>query len=300
MSNFIARSYLFVPGNRPDRFDKACAAGADVVILDLEDAVAPDDKVAARIAVADWLQSSNQAQQSVAVRINSADTIWYQEDVQMCKNELHRGSVLAGIVLPKAERAEDITWLVSQCPAQTILPLIESAAGMWNAHALASCAGVQRLLFGSIDFQLDLHIQSERLDETDHATNHANDDDDSDELALLYFRSQLVLVSRVAGIQPPVDGVTTSLNDTARLRRATQRAKKLGFGGKLCIHPNQVNQVNQCFQPSAAELSWATRVITTAASANGTAIALDGKMVDKPVLLRAQAILANVAPDTRT
>jgi citrate lyase subunit beta/citryl-CoA lyase len=158
-----------------------------------------------------------------------------------------------------------------------VLPLIETAQGMWNAHAIACAALVQRLMFGSIDFQVDTGITGE--DEE-----------------LLYFRSQLVLVSRVAGIAPPVDGVTTALDDPERLRAETLRARRLGFGAKLCIHPKQVETVNACFAPSQEEVDWATRVMQAAGNAQGAAVAVDGKMVDKPVLLRAQAILAQARP----
>lgn len=261
-----AKSYLFVPGDRPERFSKALASGAGAVILDLEDAVAPSDKRVAREAVAAWLPS---AQQPVLVRINSADTAWFADDLAMC-----RAAGVAGIVLPKAERVEDIDTIRRQLGSEVaILPLIESAAGIWNAHALAQCRGVSRLVFGSIDFQLDLGIQGE-------------------EDELLYFRSQLVLVSRVAGIAPPVDGVTTALDDPQRLHAETLRAKRLGFGAKLCIHPKQVALVNQCFYSSPEELLWARRVLDAAAEAHGAAVAIDGKMVDKPVLARAEAILA--------
>lgn len=265
MQTSSARSYLFVPGNRPERFAKACDAGAGAVIFDLEDAVAPADKAGARASVAAWLSAA----QPVLVRINSVDTEWFADDVQMC-----RAAGVAGIVLPKAERVEDIAYLNQQLGlGMPVLPLIETAKGMWNAHSLAQCRAVQRLLFGSIDFQGDLGIRGEGEE-------------------LLYFRSQLVLVSRVAGIDAPVDGVTTALDDALQLRADTLRAKNFGFGGKLCIHPKQVETVNQCFAPSAEELAWAQRIVDAAASALGAAVAVDGKMVDKPVLARAAAILA--------
>jgi citrate lyase subunit beta/citryl-CoA lyase len=256
-------SYLFVPGNRPERFAKACSAGAGAVIVDLEDAVAPDEKVTARAAVGAWLS----AQSPVLVRINSADTEWFRDDVEMC-----RRAGVAGIVLPKAERSEDIRYITSRV-AVPVLPLIETAKGMWHAHEVACCNSIQRLIFGSIDFQVDLGI-------------------DGEDEQLLQFRSQLVLVSRVAGIQPPVDGVTTAIDDAERLRSDTLRGKRLGFGAKLCIHPKQVETVNACFRPSEEEVQWATRVVQAAGNANGAAVAVDGKMVDKPVLLRAEAILA--------
>lgn len=259
----IPTSYLFVPGNRPERFAKACASGAGAVIADLEDAVAPADKGAAREAIAALVPGS-----PLLVRINGAETAWFRDDVDMC-----RATGVAGIVLPKAERAEDIAYLREQVGAGVpILPLIESAQGMWNAHQLACCPSVQCLLFGSIDFQVDLGING-----------------DGEEL--LAFRSQLVLVSRVAGIKAPVDGVTTAIDDTQRLRAESIRARNLGFGGKLCIHPRQIETVNACFRPSEDEIRWAERVLAAAARANGAAVAVDGKMVDKPVLLRAEAIL---------
>jgi citrate lyase subunit beta/citryl-CoA lyase len=108
---------------------------------------------------------------------------------------------------------------------------------------------------------------------------------------LLYFRSQIVLASRLAGIDAPIDGVSTAIDDAARLRADVQRARRLGFGGKLCIHPRQVAEVQAGFVPGADEIAWANRVLEAAAAAGGAAVALDGKMVDKPVMLRAEAIL---------
>ena len=141
--------------------------------------------------------------------------------------------------------------------------------------SLISAAGVQRLAFGSIDFQLDTGISG-----------------DGDELLL--FRSQMVLMSRVAGLAPPVDGVSTSISDAQAVMDEAQRARRLGFGAKLCIHPAQVDAVNRSFSPSPADIEWAQRVLAAAASAtstSGSAFAVDGKMVDKPVILRAEAIL---------
>lgn len=262
MQTPVARSYLFVPGNRHERFDKACAAGADAVIVDLEDAVPPAEKMAAREALARWLSPA----QPVLVRINSADSAWFADDLSLCALP-----GVAGIVLPKAERFDDVAHVVSR-GAQVVLPLVETAQGFWNAHALAQTRGVQRLMFGSIDFQLDMGIDGE-LEE------------------LLYFRSQLVLVSRVAGIQAPVDGVTVAIDDAEQLRADTQRARRLGFGGKLCIHPKQVAAVNRYFSPGEDEIAWARRVLQAAAAAKGAAVALDGKMVDLPVIRKAEEIV---------
>jgi citrate lyase subunit beta/citryl-CoA lyase len=258
----IDRSFLFVPGDRPERFAKAAQAGAHAVIIDLEDAVPGAAKDAAREHVWNWLQAGNAAY----VRVNAPDSAEFQQDLLLAAFPS-----LQGVVLPKAEHGSDIA-RVMEAGAKAVLPLIESAQGMWFAHTLASQPGVQRLVFGTIDFNLDLGMEGE--DET-----------------LLYFRSQLVLASRVAGILPPVDGVTTAIDDEAAIRHDTLRGKRLGFGGKLCIHPRQVARVNACFMPTAEEIEWARRVQQAAEASGGAAVSLNGKMIDRPVILRAQEIL---------
>lgn len=262
----MRRSYLFVPGNRPDRYDKACATRAHAVIVDLEDAVPPGDKVQARSALAQWLS----AERPVLVRVNASETPWFDDDLRACTRP-----GVSGIVLPKAERAEAIGRIASVCAGAPILPLIESARGLWNAMAIAQAAGVQCLLFGSLDFQADL----------------GTGDDD-----LLHARSQLVLISRVAGIAAPVDGVTQAIDDPELLRRDCHRSRQLGFAGKACIHPNQVDIVNGCYGPTAEEMAWADRVVTAFERTHGNAVQVDGRMVDRPVLLRAQAILDESRP----
>jgi citrate lyase subunit beta/citryl-CoA lyase len=258
----MKRSYLFVPGDRPERYAKALSAGADAVIIDLEDAVAPPAKEAARAALRAWLTP----RQPVLVRINSADSAWFADDIALAGLP-----GVAGIVLPKAERSEDIARLM-QAGAEAVLPLVESALGLHHALELARQPGVERLLFGSIDFSLDLGL-------TECAES------------LQYFRSQLVLASRLAGILPPVDGVSTTLDDIDRIVADTLLARRYGFGGKLCIHPRQVAHVNAAFMPSTEEAAWAARVLQAAQKSDGAAVALDGKMVDRPVILQAQAIV---------
>jgi citrate lyase subunit beta/citryl-CoA lyase len=260
----IAHTYLFVPGNRPDRFAKACAAGADAVIIDLEDAVPPPEKPAAREAFAAWLSSGN----AVHVRINSAATDWFADDAAAC-----RQLGIAGILLPKTEGVEDIRRLEEIVPAPVpLIAMIETARGFSNALEIARHPRVSRLVFGALDFQLDLGISG-----------------DTDEL--LYFRSQLVLVSRLAEIEPPVDGINTELNDPERLRTATLRAIRLGFGGKLCIHPKQIGPVSACFRPTADEVAWAKRIVAAAEASKGAAVAAGGELVDKPIILQAERIL---------
>jgi citrate lyase subunit beta / citryl-CoA lyase len=252
------RSYLFVPGNRPERFAKAYSSGADAVIVDLEDAVPPGEKPAARTNAAAWVSPEH----PVLIRVNGPDTEWFRDDIAFCST-----TGVTGVVLPKADRLEDI-----QSIETSVLPIIETARGFCNASALAHAPNVQRLMFGSIDFQLDLGINGEGEE-------------------LLYFRSQLVLVSRVAGLPAPVDGITTVFETPDAVRADTQRARRLGFRGKLCIHPKQVSIVNECFGSTPEEITWARRVVEAAATAGGAAISMDGEMIDRPVLARALELL---------
>lgn len=260
----IARSYLFVPGNRPERFDKACAAGAGAVIIDLEDAVPPAERSRAREAVKSWVSPAH----PVVLRINGVTTEWFRDDVSCC-----RLPGIQSVMLPKTDSPEHLRRLEELLVGPiSILPLIETAQGFSNALEIARDRAVQRLVFGALDFQLDVGIPG-------------------DQEELLYFRSQLVLVSRLAGIQPPVDGISTAINDPELLRADTLRGRRLGFGGKLCIHPKQIPIVNECFRPTAEEIAWARRVLEAAAAAQGAAVALDGQMVDRPIIAKAQRIV---------
>ena len=270
----LPRSYLFVPGHRAERFDKALAAGADAVILDLEDAVPAAEKNAARDAVLQWLRAREAAPSpQILVRVNACGTPQHAADVAACRRGVHGVQGVHGLVLPKSEQVADLARLARALPGVALLPLIESAAGLAAALEIARAPNVQRLLFGSIDFQHDLGIEG-----------------DGDEL--LYFRSQLVLHSRLAGLAAPADGVSTVLDDAARVHAETLRARRLGFGAKLCIHPKQIAPVHEAFAPTEAELDWARRVLAAADAAGGAAVALDGAMVDRPVILRAEGLLA--------
>ena len=264
----LPRSYLFVPGDRPERFDKALASGADAAILDLEDAVPVAAKEAAREAVVRLLGArTSTASPQIVVRINAVGTPQHEADVDACRHGAH------AVVLPKSERVDDLARLARALPGVALLPLIETAVGFAAALELARAPAVQRLVFGSIDFQHDLGIDGEGEE-------------------LLFFRSQLVLYSRLASLVAPVDGVSTVLDDTAQVHTEALRARRLGFGAKLCIHPKQITPVHAAFAPAAAQLDWARRVIAAAEAAGGAAVALDGAMVDRPVILRAQALLA--------
>lgn len=258
-----SNSLLFVPGSRPERFKKALESGADAVIIDLEDAVAPGDKDSARATLAAWLDPRH----PVLVRINAADTPWFGADLVLLAKP-----GIVGVVLPKAERPEDLLAASRGAHGLPVLALIESALGFEHCRALARTANVERLIFGTIDFMADMNMR-------------CSEDE------LLPFRTELVLASRLAGIAPPIDGVCTAIDDIELLENEGRRARRLGFGGKLCIHPRQVPVVNRCFTPSADEVAWAHSVIEADARSGGAAATVEGKMVDRPVVIRAMSIL---------
>ncbi|MFP3563077.1 HpcH/HpaI aldolase/citrate lyase family protein [Paraburkholderia sp. SIMBA_030] len=263
------RSFLFVPGIRPERFDKALACGADAVIVDLEDAVGAVDKGPARQHVADAAAAFAASTTRVLLRINGFGTPWFDEDLSL----LALGGI-DGVVLPKAENTMALEALV-RATTKPILPIVESALGVWQVLEVAKGPGVERLIFGSVDFELDLDCSGAWE-------------------ALLYARSRIVLASRVAGLLAPVDGVSVALDDAVRLATDASRGRSLGFGGKLCIHPKQVAQVNAAFSPSEEELAKAREVIEVFERAGGGAVSVDGRMVDLPVLLKARRQLAMV------
>lgn len=260
-----AVSYLFVPGDRPERFDKALASGAHVVILDLEDAVLPERKALARQAVSQWLQQTSAA---VCVRVNPPQTSWYEDDCRLLALP-----AVASVMLPKSESVQEVAALAQRlAPAQALVPLIETVEGVAMALQMAQVDRVQRLAFGTVDFMADSGLQTEA--------------------ALDPVRVSLVLASRRAGKLAPVDGVSLSVNDDMQALADARHAREWGFGAKLCIHPRQVQAVHRAFAPTEDEIAWAQRVVAAMAQGGLGAMAIDGKLVDRPVLLRAQAILA--------
>ena len=266
-----AVTWLFVPGSRHDRFDKAAASGADEVVVDLEDAVAAGAKTRSRAEVATWLDSTGAAW----VRVNAAGTEWHEADLAALGDR----PGLRGVVVPKAESPETLQGIRDRLPgAVHVMALVETARGVDQARSIATRGAVDRLAFGSIDFALDIGAEE-------------------NDTALLFARSALVLASRVGDLPAPVDGVTVATGDGGAAREAAVRARDLGFGGKLCLHPRQVAPVAEGFRPSADQRAWAARVLRAARerSTGGEdpgAFGLDGTMVDLPVLERARAIAA--------
>jgi citrate lyase subunit beta / citryl-CoA lyase len=264
-------TYLFVPGNRPERFAKAQAAGADAVILDLEDAVAPGDKDRARANVGAWVAAHPETVSRIVVRINDAATPWFAADL-----DLVRRAGLEFVMLPKAEAAAPIAAVTAALPqAGRVLPLIETARGVDHAADVAAAPGVQRLVFGTLDYAADLDLSG-------------------DERGLYHAAARIAHVSRGAGLGSPVGGVTPAVDDEARLLADFAFARAFGFGAKLCIHPKQVAAIAAAMRPTSAEVDWAKRVLAAAAQGLG-AVQVDGRMVDRPVLLKAEAILDRAA-----
>lgn len=268
------KTFLFVPANRPERIDKALASGADAVIVDLEDAVAPDAKDAARQALAGWLAAAGD-RQPVLVRVNAVDTPWHAADLAVC-----RAGGIAAVMLPKAETAADMerVYATTQRP---ILPIIESALGVHHVLHIAQAPGCARLVFGKLDLAIDLGLEQA--------------DDDREEIVFQPYRAPLVLASRLAGLASPVDGVFTALDDGAGLAAYARRARRDGFGALLLIHPRQVAAVAVALAPAAQELAWAQRVMAASTDARGNAAVVDGRMIDAPVIARARRMLATAA-----
>ncbi len=273
----LARSFLFVPANRPERYAKALASGAGAVIIDLEDAVPADGKLAARTQLAEAFAQLPAGQRSrLLVRINAGGTPWHDDDLLLLAQLAREREGLAGVVLPKVESAAELSRVAARVgKACALLPMLESAAGLAALEALALSPGVARLVFGNLDFQADVGMAC-----------------GPDEAELLPVRLALVLASRRAGLAAPVDGVTPGTRDTAQLQADAARSRRGGFGAKLCIHPAQVAVVNAALGPTAAEVDWARRVLEKNSSAGGGVFSLDGRMVDAPVLRLARRTLA--------
>jgi citrate lyase subunit beta/citryl-CoA lyase len=276
---------LFVPGDRPDRFAKAAAAGPDLVVLDLEDAVPPAAKAAALQAVLSALSPGSP--HAALVRVNAVGTPTHADEVAALAGLAARpGHGLLGLVLPKAEDPSTLAGLVAalarSAPSReggnlAFVPLVETARGVVRAFELASVSGVTRLAFGALDFTLDVSA-------------------DPDSGVIAQARAQLVIASRAASIAAPLGSPSTEIRDSEPVLAAARAARTLGFGGLLCIHPAQLAPVREGFAPSAAEIEWARAVIGT----EGGAAQIDGRMVDRPLVERARRILrSSTQPDVQ-
>jgi citrate lyase subunit beta / citryl-CoA lyase len=252
---------LFVPGDRPDRFSKALASGADAVIVDLEDAVAADRKAIARDAVRTALEGGLRAY----VRINSVSS-----PVGIADLEALAGCNVTGIVLPKAASAGEIAIVLRTMKTKTsVMALIESLQGMRNIEAIANAPGVASLAFGAYDFSSELGAQP--LPEV-----------------LAPWRSRLIFEARAAKIAA-IDAPFAGLSDQAQMAIEAKRASDFGFDGKLAIHPAQVPVIHQAFRPTAQEIARAKAIV---GGNTGGATKVDGEMIDGPLLESAKRTLA--------
>ncbi|WGY72918.1 CoA ester lyase [Burkholderia cepacia] len=271
-----ARSFLFVPATRPERFAKAFDSAADCIVIDLEDAVGIDSKDAARAQLAQHLPLLASAQRArTVVRVNAVGTPWHDADIALLRDWMPQG---VAVMLPKSEAPNALRAVAAQLGEEArIVALIESLAGLDAADALVRDPQVVRVAFGHLDFQLDLGMRAS-----------------PDEPELAFARNALVAASRRARLPAPIDGVTVRTDDPAQLAADARRARAFGFGGKLCIHPAQVAGVNEAMGHSAAEQAWAHRVIDEVAKHGGAVFSLDGRMVDLPVIRAAEAIVASM------
>ena len=266
----VPRTYLFVPGNRPERFAKALASGADAVVLDLEDAVAADAKADARAAVAAWVATADPGDRARAVlRINDTASAEHEADLRLVAE-----AGVEAVMLPKAETIEQVAAVRAAAGPLRVLALIETARGVEQAGVVAAADGVTRLVFGTLDLALDLDLDIEQAPD-----------------GLGYAAGKLAVASRIAGLPTPVAGVTPQLDDRARLLADLAWSRRHGFGAKLCIHPAQVEPIHTALAPDAEAVAWARRVLEADRAAPGAA-RLDGRMIDRPVVLQAARTLA--------
>lgn len=268
------RSALFVPANRLERIPKAFAAGADIVIVDLEDAVAPEAKSAARDSLGERLKAGDV--ESIWLRINAPDSLEFETDLTFCRE--HPG--IAGLVVAKAETTASLERVAAL--GLPLIPLIESAAGLAEIDSLSRVTGVERLSFGALDLSLDLGCEP---------------GSEGGDWLLDQARYQIVIHSRLAGLAPPLETVLPEFRDLERVEAFARRASEMGFIGMLCIHPHQIEPAHRGFAPSESQLAWAKRVLD-AAENGADAAQVDGQMIDVPVVTRARRLVARAGGKT--
>jgi len=289
----LTRSLLFVPGNVPRRVEKALTLEADAVIVDLEDSVAISDKEATRRPVAEALARPRRS--LGYVRVNAPSSPFCYGDLVAT---IHKG--VDGVLLPKVESAADlhaIDWLLAALERERgiaegsidLIPQVETAAGMQRIDRIVQARSlrpykaawrVKRLAFGAADYAYELGLTI-----------------GIEEPELAEARARIVLSSRAAGLEGPIDSPWFHFKEIAAFERALERSRRGGFQGRLCVHPDQIGPVNRAYLPSAEELERAERIVAAfkeAEARGAAAIQVDGQMIDYPILYRAQALLESV------
>lgn len=266
------RSQLFVPGNRPDRFEKACQSGADLVCIDLEDAVGPNDKDSARKAVLEWLSQTQHTH--IALRINGVDTPYGLADIAALKDS---GLTLPFVMIPKVANAKDIAGLAAELPTALgpFFVIIETAAGLVNCDSIFAHPRVMLGMYGAIDYAGDVGC-------------------DVSWEAHLYGRSRLVAAGAAHDVHV-FAGPHVQVRDLDDCEATTRQLKGLGLQARSAIHPAQIARIHAAYAPTAAELAHAQNVIAAYDAADGNVVLLDGKFIEAPVVKSAQRILARAA-----
>lgn len=261
-----ATTFLVVPGDCPERFEEAHRAGADVVIIDLGDAVPLPQKAVARERVAGWLH--HHADAHTVVSLNPTDSDEFQRDAEFL------GGLARAIMIYRMECAEDVRTVRASFGDIPLIASIGTAQGVLHAKEIALSIGVTRLAFGSADFSTEVGVRPD------------------DHQAQLLARSSLVMASAAAHLAGPIEGITTNSQDELIARLNAEHVRTLGFAGKLCTHAKQVNAVRMAYAPTGDEIAWAKAVLAKAEAASVSTD--DGVIVDKPFVVRAEQILAQV------
>lgn len=274
-----ARSYLYVPGDRPEKLAKARTRGADALIVDLEDAVAAADKEAARETVVEWLRDRPADPTEIWVRVNSGSLL--ADDVRAIAS----APGVDGLYLPKVSSPSDLEVLDAMLGdvEMPVVALVETAAGVLDARAIASAPRVARLALGEADLGAELGL-----------------DASPDEREWLSMRMHVVLASSAAGIEPPVASVSTDFSDLDAFRTTTDAFRRMGFGARSAIHPAQVAVINEVFTPGPDEVAHAQGLVDAFDAAGRKAFAgPDGKMVDEAIVRSARLVLTRAQGRTR-
>jgi len=281
------RTYLFAPGNHPRKVEKVFGAGADAAILDLEDAVALAEKEATRAAVAEALHQPRTCR--AYVRVNALGTDFTFGDLEAVV-----GPGLDGIVLPKVERAADlqmVDWVLTSLERKLglalgridLLPILETGRGIADARAICAALDggggrLRRVSFGAGDYTRDMGMEWTM---TEHEVDPA--------------RAEVVLASRIAGLEAPIDTVFIHIREHEAFRASCQRVRQMGFQGKLCIHPDQVGQANAVFTPTEEQVAQARKIVAAfaeAEAAGSASIQIEGHFVDYPIVEKARRTVA--------